>query len=105
MKKFILSAAFFAICGIASAQQSGQADQDMIQQEPPRPSQAQTERAATNDAKANAAKNQSQKEVKAEMRTKQKGQTVQPKQPNSTVPARINDTLNPPEKKAATPQP
>ncbi|RZJ64225.1 MAG: hypothetical protein EOO50_16380 [Flavobacterium sp.] len=106
MKKFIFTLAFLATCGIASAQQDGQADQDQIQQQPPRPAQQQVERAATNNAKANAAKTQSEKELEAEMRAKQKGQNQSVKnQPNSGVPAKLNDTLNPPKKRAATPQP
>lgn len=106
MKKFLFTIALLASAGIASAQQDGQVDQDQIQQEPPRPTQQQVERSAANDAKANAAKNQSEKELEGEMRAKQKGQNQNVKvQPASGVPTRLNDTLNPPKKKVAKPQP
>jgi len=102
----MITCAFLAFFGVASAQQDGQADQDRIQQELPRPAQQTVERSANNDAKANSAKNQSEKELEGEMRAKQKGQSMNVKtQPNSAVPQRLNDTLNPPEKKAKTPQP
>lgn len=106
MKKFIITSAMLAFFGIASAQQDGQADQDKIQQEPPRPAQKQAERSAAVDAKANPARKQSEKELEGEMRAKQKGQSQNVKtQPNSGVPNKLNDTLNPPQKKAVTPQP
>ncbi|NUY79877.1 hypothetical protein HUK80_03140 [Flavobacterium sp. MAH-1] len=106
MKKFIITSAMLAFFGIASAQQDGQADQDKIQQEPPRPTQKQVERSAAVDAKANSVKKQSEKELEGEMRAKQKGQSQNVKtQPNSGVPNKLNDTLNPPQKKAVTPQP
>ncbi|MBD3581048.1 hypothetical protein [Flavobacterium selenitireducens] len=106
MKTVIMTAAFLAFAGIANAQQDGQADQDRIQQEPPRPAQQTVERSASRDAKANDAKNRSEKELEGEMRAKQKGQSMNVKtQPNSAVPQRLNDTLNPPERKAVTPQP
>lgn len=106
MKKLMITAALLAFCGIASAQEDGQADQDKIQQEPPRPAQRTVERSATRDAKVVNAKKQSEKELEGEMRAKQKGQSMNVKtQPNSAVPQRLNDTLNPPEKRAVTPQP
>lgn len=106
MKKIIITYALLAFCGIANAQQDGQADQDRIQQEPPRPTQQAVERSTTNSAKANVAKKQSEKELEGEMRAKQKGQTHNSKnQPNSGVPPQLNDTLNPPKRKSENPQP
>ncbi len=106
MKKFIFTTAMLAFFGIANAQQDGQADQDRIQQEPPRPAQQDVERSATRSAKSDPAKQASEKQLEGEMRSKQKGQSQNVKtQPNSGIPPRLNDTLNPPTRKAKTPQP
>lgn len=106
MKRTFITATLLAFTALAAAQHDGQADQDRIQQEPPRPAQQSVERSATRDAKAGSAKKQSEKELEGEMRAKQKGQSQNVKtQPNSGVPPRLNDTLNPPPRKARTPQP
>ncbi|RZJ72701.1 hypothetical protein [Flavobacterium sp.] len=106
MKKFIFTAALLAFFTVASAQQDGQADQDRIQQEPPRPAQQEVERSATKTSKSEVGRTASEKQLEGEMRAKQKGQSQAVKtQPNSGIPPRLNDTLNPPTRKAKTPQP
>ncbi|HMI08654.1 MAG TPA: hypothetical protein VK528_13980 [Flavobacterium sp.] len=73
MKKVFLTAAFIAVTSIASAQQDGQQqpNDDQLQQQAPRETQARTERAA----KVEAVKQQSNSEIEAEKASKDKGQS------------------------------
>ncbi|MEZ0006552.1 hypothetical protein ABH942_001922 [Flavobacterium sp. 28YEA47A] len=76
MKKIFIAIAFFAGIGFASAQvdrdDNPQADiQDKIQQEPPRSTEIQQERAARIDAE----KKKNEENLKAEKEAKDKGQS------------------------------
>ena len=75
MKNLFIGMAILAFTGIASAQtdigDEIENNQDRIQQEPPRTTQRSTESAA----KVDAAKRQSEAEIDAEMKAKDKGQS------------------------------
>lgn len=75
MKNLFIGMAFFAFTGIAYAQTDIEDyienNQDRIQQEPPRDTQRQNERAS----KVEAAKQQSQSEIDNEKEAKDKGQS------------------------------
>ncbi len=76
MKKIFIAIAFFAGIGFASAQvdkdDNPQADiQDKIQQEPPRSTETQVERAAKIDSE----KKKNDENLKAEKEAKEKGQS------------------------------
>ena len=87
MRKTLITAALLAFSGIALAQQNGQADQDKIQQEPPRESQQQIE----NAAKRSTAQKQAESEFQAEKRAKDKGST----QKVTTAERHISDSVQP----------
>lgn len=75
MKKILFTIAFLATFSMANAQndrsQDLQTDQDQLQQQPPRDTQTGMERAA----KVEATKRQSNSEIEAEMKSKDKGKT------------------------------
>lgn len=89
MKKIFIAVAFFAGIGFASAQidkdDNPQADiQDKIQQEPPRSTEIQQERAARIDAQ----RKKNEENLKAEKEAKDKGQSKNytKANPDKTVP-------------------
>lgn len=91
MKKFF-TAVILAFGTIASAQQDGQQpSDDQIQQQPPRDTQVQMERAA----KVDAVKRQSQSDIEAEQAAKAQGQS---QKQTKAQPVGINppDTLSKP---------
>jgi hypothetical protein len=75
MKKLLIVASFFASIGFASAQvdkvDDQQPDQDQIQQQPPRNTQSEVERAARIDAE----KKKNDDAIEAEKKSKDKGQS------------------------------
>lgn len=84
MKTLAIIAAL-AICGICSAQQTGQPDQDKIQQEPPRETQRVIERASKTDA----IQRKAESEFQAEKQAKDKGRT----QKQTTAEPAVSDTV------------
>ena len=92
MKKIFITAAFLAFSGIALAQQNGQADQDKIQQEPPRETQQQVENAAQRNATQKSTPQQkAESEFQAEKRAKDKGST----QKVTTAERHVSDSVQP----------
>lgn len=75
MKKIFIAVAFFTAMGFASAQvdknDDMQTDQDQIQQQPPRNTQVEIDRAA----KIEAEKRKNDAEIDAEKKSKDQGQT------------------------------
>lgn len=92
MKRFFLTAVFFAISAMATAQRDGQQpNDDQLQQQAPR----ETQRTMERSAKVDAVKQQSQSEIQAEQAAKAKGQS---QKQTKTQPVGINptDTLDKP---------
>ncbi len=72
MKKLMISAAFLAFSAVASAQTGEQQpNDDQLQQQAPRETQVETERAA----KIDAVKSQSNQEIQAEKQSQEKSST------------------------------
>lgn len=98
MKTLIISAVALMFSVTASAQIE-QPNDDQRQQQPPRPTQQQVERSATNaTTNPNVIRNRSASEVEAEKASKERGQSQKQTkaQPNG-LPPNLTDTINPPK--------
>jgi len=88
IRNLVAAAAFFMALPMA-AQQNGQVNQDELQQQPPRETQRELERAA----KVDAAKKKSDADFQAEKRAKDKGRT----QKQTTAERPVSDSVKQPK--------